>query len=85
LFPDLLPDGSEERDAHQGANPLADIHILYRDMQMYGDEKEKMLWDARGMGSTLMSMTLKRLLTSATAGSFFTRRCLVRKKSCPLI
>lgn len=30
--------------------PLADIHVLYRDMQMYGDEKEKMLWDARGMG-----------------------------------
>ena len=30
--------------------PLADVHILYRDMQMYGDEKEKMLWDARGMG-----------------------------------
>jgi heterodisulfide reductase subunit A len=32
------------------AYPLADVHILYRDMQMYGDEKEKMLWDARGMG-----------------------------------
>jgi heterodisulfide reductase subunit A len=31
-------------------NPFADIHILYRDMQMYGDEKEKLLWDARGMG-----------------------------------
>lgn len=31
-------------------NPFANIHILYRDMQMYGDEKEKMLWDARGMG-----------------------------------
>lgn len=30
--------------------PLAEIHVLYRDMQMYGDEKEKMLWDARGMG-----------------------------------
>jgi len=30
--------------------PLADIRILYRDMQMYGDEKEKLLWDARGMG-----------------------------------
>ncbi|MEE4243154.1 MAG: FAD-dependent oxidoreductase [Desulfopila sp.] len=30
--------------------PLADIHVLYRDMQMYGDEKEKMLWDARGLG-----------------------------------
>jgi len=31
-------------------NPEAQIHILYRDMQMYGTEKEKMLWDARGMG-----------------------------------
>lgn len=30
--------------------PLATVHILYRDMQMYGDEKEQMLWDARGMG-----------------------------------
>lgn len=30
--------------------PLAAVHILYRDMQMYGDEKEQMLWDARGMG-----------------------------------
>ena len=26
------------------------INILYRDIQMYGTEKEKMLWDARGMG-----------------------------------
>jgi heterodisulfide reductase subunit A2 len=31
-------------------SPLTDIRVLYRDMQMYGDEKEKMLWDARGMG-----------------------------------
>ena len=31
-------------------NPFADVRILYRDMQMYGDVKEKMLWDARGMG-----------------------------------
>ena len=38
------------RCSSNGTNPLADIHILYRDMQMYGDEKEKMLWDARGMG-----------------------------------
>lgn len=30
--------------------PLASVSILYRDMQMYGDEKEQMLWDARGMG-----------------------------------
>jgi heterodisulfide reductase subunit A len=32
------------------ANPDAHVHVLYRDMQMYGTEKEKMLWDARGMG-----------------------------------
>ena len=31
-------------------NPDAQVRILYRDMQMYGTEKEKMLWDARGMG-----------------------------------
>ena len=31
-------------------NPEAHVHILYRDMQMYGTEKEKMLWDARGQG-----------------------------------
>ncbi len=30
--------------------PLASVRVLYRDMQMYGDEKEKMLWDARGLG-----------------------------------
>lgn len=30
--------------------PLANISVLYRDMQMYGDEKEQMLWDARGLG-----------------------------------
>lgn len=30
--------------------PLADVRVLYRDMQMYGDEKEQMLWDARGLG-----------------------------------
>ncbi len=30
--------------------PLATVRILYRDMQMYGDVKEKMLWDARGIG-----------------------------------
>lgn len=30
--------------------PLANVNVLYRDMQMYGDEKEQMLWDARGMG-----------------------------------
>ncbi|MFP4392264.1 MAG: CoB--CoM heterodisulfide reductase iron-sulfur subunit A family protein [Desulfohalobiaceae bacterium] len=31
-------------------NPEAEIHVLYRDMQMYGTEKEKMLWEARGQG-----------------------------------
>ncbi len=31
-------------------DPEANIHILYRDMQMYGTEKEKMLWEARGKG-----------------------------------
>jgi heterodisulfide reductase subunit A len=32
----------QNRDAH--------VTILYRDMQMYGAEKEQLLWDARGMG-----------------------------------
>jgi heterodisulfide reductase subunit A2 len=31
-------------------NPDAHVNILYRDMQMYGAEKEQLLWDARGMG-----------------------------------
>ncbi|MDY7036406.1 MAG: FAD-dependent oxidoreductase, partial [Thermodesulfobacteriota bacterium] len=31
-------------------NPDSHVHILYRDMQMYGTEKERMLWDARGLG-----------------------------------
>ncbi|MFW6055434.1 MAG: CoB--CoM heterodisulfide reductase iron-sulfur subunit A family protein [Thermodesulfobacteriota bacterium] len=31
-------------------DPEAEVHILYRDMQMYGTEKEQMLWDARAMG-----------------------------------
>lgn len=31
-------------------SPETDVHILYRDMQMYGTDKEKMLWDARGSG-----------------------------------
>jgi len=30
--------------------PEASVQILYRDMQMYGTEKEQMLWDARGKG-----------------------------------
>ncbi|MDQ1335737.1 MAG: heterodisulfide reductase subunit [Thermodesulfobacteriota bacterium] len=31
-------------------NPEAHVHILYRDMQMYGTENEQMLCDARGEG-----------------------------------
>jgi heterodisulfide reductase subunit A len=31
-------------------NPETEVHILYRDMQMYGTEKESMLWEARGKG-----------------------------------
>jgi len=31
-------------------DPEAQVHILYRDIQMYGTEKERMLWDARGKG-----------------------------------
>ena len=30
--------------------PLADVRVLYRDIQMYGTHKEQMLWDARGLG-----------------------------------
>ncbi|NLI80519.1 MAG: CoB--CoM heterodisulfide reductase iron-sulfur subunit A family protein [Deltaproteobacteria bacterium] len=30
--------------------PDAHVHILYRDIQMYGMENEKLLWDARGKG-----------------------------------
>jgi heterodisulfide reductase subunit A2 len=30
--------------------PLMDVRVLYRDMQMYGTQKEQMLWDARGKG-----------------------------------
>ncbi len=32
------------------ANPAAQVHILYRDMQMYGPEYERMLWEARRKG-----------------------------------
>jgi len=31
-------------------SPETEVHILYRDMQMYGTEKESLLWDARGKG-----------------------------------
>ncbi len=31
-------------------NPNAKVHILYRDMQMYGTENENMLWEARRQG-----------------------------------
>jgi heterodisulfide reductase subunit A len=30
-------------------NPDAHVNILYRDMQMYGAEKEQLLWDARAL------------------------------------
>jgi heterodisulfide reductase subunit A len=30
--------------------PLTEVRVLYRDMQMYGTQKEQMLWDARGRG-----------------------------------
>jgi heterodisulfide reductase subunit A2 len=30
-------------------NPAAHVNILYRDMQMYGAEKEQLLWDARAL------------------------------------
>jgi len=31
-------------------DPDAQVHILYRDIQMYGAENEKLLWDSRGRG-----------------------------------
>lgn len=31
-------------------DPSAHVHVLYRDIQMYGTENEKLLWDSRGMG-----------------------------------
>jgi heterodisulfide reductase subunit A len=31
-------------------DPDAHVHILYRDIQMYGAENEKLLWDSRGAG-----------------------------------
>jgi heterodisulfide reductase subunit A len=31
-------------------NPDARVHILYRDIQMYGAENEKLLWESRGAG-----------------------------------
>jgi heterodisulfide reductase subunit A2 len=31
-------------------NPDAYVHILYRDIQMYGTENERMLWESRGKG-----------------------------------
>jgi len=49
LFTDLLSDRSKERMILKERHPEAHVTILYRDMQMYGAEKEQMLWDARGM------------------------------------
>ena len=31
-------------------NPEAHVHILYRDIQMYGAENERLLWESRGKG-----------------------------------
>ena len=31
-------------------NPDAQVHILYRDIQMYGVENERILWESRGKG-----------------------------------
>jgi heterodisulfide reductase subunit A len=31
-------------------NPEAQVHILYRDIQMYGTANEKLLWESRGRG-----------------------------------
>ena len=31
-------------------NPDAYVHILYRDMQMYGSDNERMFWESRGKG-----------------------------------
>lgn len=31
-------------------DPAAQVHILYRDMQMYGAENERLLWEARRQG-----------------------------------
>ena len=31
-------------------NPEAEVHILYRDIQMYGTANEKLLWESRGKG-----------------------------------
>jgi heterodisulfide reductase subunit A len=31
-------------------NPGAHVHVLYRDIQMYGTENERMLWESRGKG-----------------------------------
>ena len=31
-------------------NPAAQVHILYRDMQMYGTDNERLLWEARAAG-----------------------------------
>ena len=32
------------------ANPEAQVHVLYRDIQMYGAENEDLLWQSRGIG-----------------------------------
>lgn len=34
----------------KGLDPEAHVHILYRDIQMYGTENERLLWESRGRG-----------------------------------
>jgi heterodisulfide reductase subunit A len=41
-------------------NPDAQVHILYRDIQMYGVENERILWEARGKGVRFDVYNLER-------------------------
>ena len=50
LFADMLPDRRQECIYIKALNPEAHVHILYRDIQMYGTENEKLLWESRGQG-----------------------------------
>ncbi len=63
--------------------PLADIHILYRDMQMYGDEKEKMLWDARGMGINFDVYDPEKILDVGDGTVIFHQTVLGKPKELP--
>jgi len=50
LFQDLLRYSRKECALHQERDPEAHVNILYRDIQMYGTENEKLLWESRGEG-----------------------------------